>query len=195
MAHIFDAKKWAKLDSPERRKMLPPEEILQKFKVKAGDTVADVGCGIGYFSLPASTLVGPTGEIIALDISADMLAHLQEKVQSMGVANITIVKTSEAQLATTDEAADVVLAFFILHEAPDQQAFVAELDRILKPGGRLALIDWEKRETPAGPPVAHRVDKEMAVKLLQQAGFAVTELEVGTDFYGLQAIKSGQDCY
>jgi len=72
MHHKFDVKSFAKLDNPERRKSLPADAILHKFDLEDGDVVADVGCGIGYFTFPASSVVGLTGKVLAMDISDEM---------------------------------------------------------------------------------------------------------------------------
>lgn len=190
MHHKFDVKSLAKLDTSERRKMLPPDETLHKFGLSQGDIVADVGCGIGYFSLPASTIVGLTGKVLAMDISDEMLEQVREKAHQFGAVNIETIKIEEQDFLLADGSVDVEIVFFVLHEAQEAHQFIFELNRILKPGGKLALIDWEKRETPHGPPVAHRIDKKEAISLLAQAGFVVKTIEVGEDFYGLLGSKS-----
>lgn len=130
--HKFDVKSMAKLDSPERRSVLPPDKIIEILGLNPGDTVADMGCGIGYFTFPVSLAVGSTGKVYAM----------------------------ENDLFWPDEAVDVGLVIFVLHEARDTRKFLSEVKRILRTGGILALIDWEKRETPQGPPVKQRIDKE-----------------------------------
>lgn len=189
MHHKFDIKSSAKLDNQERRKRLPPDEILHKFGISQGDIVADVGCGIGYFTIPASTIVGTDGKIFAMDISDEMLVHTQEKAQQAGAANIETIKISEHDILLPESSVNVGVIFFVLHEAQEPRRFLTELNRIIKPGGKLAIIDWEKREMTQGPPAAHRVSNEEATLLLQQTGFSVTTVDVGEDFYGLLGIK------
>lgn len=188
--HKFDVKSFAKLDNPERRKILPPDEILQKLGLTSGDIVADVGCGIGYFTFPASIIVGLNGKVLAMDISDEMLEHVREKVHLIGAANIETIKIdNEQNLLLADNSVDVELAFFVLHEVQDSAQFIFNLNRILKPGGKLAIIDWEKRETLHGPPATHRIDKEKAFSLLAEDGFDVKFIEVGEEYYGLLGSK------
>jgi len=189
MHHKFDVKSFAKLDNAERRKILPPEKILHKFGLSEGSILADIGCGIGYFSIPASAIVGAKGKVLAMDISDEMLEKVAEKAHEIGVANIETVKIDEQSFLLADHSVNFETAFFVLHEAQDIHQFIFELNRILKPGGKLALIDWEKQKTPHGPPVEHRISKEEAISLLAQAGFVVTTIDVGSDFYGLLGSK------
>ena len=124
-----------------------------------------------------------------MDISNEMLEQVREKVNQFGATNIETIKIDEQNFLVADATVDVVIAFFVLHEAQDAGQFLFELSRILKPGGKLALIDWEKRETPHGPPVGHRIAKENAILLLGQAGFILKTIDVGADFYGLMGSK------
>ena len=191
MAHTFDVKSFAKLDSPERRSLLPPEKILQQFNLSPGDVVADIGCGIGYFSLPASVIVGSSGKILAMDISAEMLHQVKKRALHSDTNNIETIQIDGENFIMADGSADVVLAFFVLHEASDASHFLAEAGRILKPGGTLALIDWEKRETRLGPPLAHRIARTDACDLLTQAGFVTRSVfDNEADFYGPAGTKS-----
>ena len=80
MSHKFSAKDKSKLDNPERRKILPPPITLEKLYLQKGDIVADVGCGIGYFNIPAAVIVGEMGKVYAIDISEEMLREVQERV-------------------------------------------------------------------------------------------------------------------
>mgnify|MGYP000912736447 CR=1 FL=1 len=80
MAHKINVKHMYRLDSPERRKMLPPEETLFNAGLTKNDIFIDIGCGIGYFSIPASKIVGPKGKVFALDTSKEMLEELNRRI-------------------------------------------------------------------------------------------------------------------
>ena len=188
MGHKFNPEKKAKLDNPKRRMELPPEVTLQKFGLAIGNTVVDIGCGIGYFSIAAANLVGPKGKVFALDLVPEMLDEVQHRAHEAKVANVEIVQGQENQFPVADGVADMALAFFLLHEAEDLGTFLPEIKRILRAGGQLAIIDWEKKETHSGPPVAHRIAKEDLMEQLKANGFAqVEQIEVGNDYYGLLA--------
>ena len=77
MAHKFDIKNMKKLDSPQRRKLMPPKITLLELGLKKGNIVADIGCGIGYFTIPAAEIVSPN-PVFALDSSQEMLDYMME---------------------------------------------------------------------------------------------------------------------
>ena len=79
MTHKFDIKNKQSLDNEKRREILPPYKTLIGLELKEGDTVADIGCGIGYFTFPAAEIVGESGMIFAMDISAKMLEEVDQK--------------------------------------------------------------------------------------------------------------------
>ena len=81
MSHKFDAKNKHKLDNETRRKMLPPEQTLLSLGLKEGDIMADIGCGIGYFAVPASKIVGKSGKVFAMDILPEMLEEVHVKIK------------------------------------------------------------------------------------------------------------------
>lgn len=191
MGHKFNPASLHKLDNSERRKRLPPEEILKRFGLLEGDLAADIGCGNGYFTLPASLIVGETGAVFALDILQEMLALVEEKVLLEKRKNIRCVKVKEASFGLDSGGVTFAMAFFVLHEADCWQAFLAEIHRILKPGGRVALIEWDKRPMEQGPPPEHRLAKEEVIQALKDKGFLVEEVAIGAHYYGLLAKKSG----
>lgn len=88
MVHKFDVKNRSKLDNAERRSILPSEKTIASFNLSEGDIMADIGCGIGYFTIPTSKIVGESGRIFAMDISPEMLERL-------GFVNISTVYVGE----------------------------------------------------------------------------------------------------
>jgi len=189
MVHKFDSRSSAKLDNDDRRKRLPPDIILEKFGLRRGNIMADIGCGIGYFTLPASAIAGPEGKVFAMDVSNEMLIQTQEKAHLAKATNIEALLISENDFLLQEKSVDIALVFFVLHEAEEPERFLAELYRIIKPGGRLAILDWEKREMPQGPPVEHRISNQEASALIQKVGFSITPVDIGMDFYGLLGLK------
>lgn len=172
MTHRFDPKNLSRLDSPERRALLPPEKTLHTIGLKEGETLLDIGAGIGYFSIPALDIVGPSGTVIAADLSPEMLEELQRRAGKR--PNLMILRSTEDHLPVADATVDRVLMAFVLHEIPDATAFLAEVRRVLKPGGHIAIIEWRPVETPMGPPVAERLPETEARRLLAAAHFTLT---------------------
>lgn len=175
MAHIFDPSERHKLDSPERRAAMPPEETLVKAGIKPGDIVLDIGCGMGYFAVPASRMVGPKGMVYALDISGVMLAELRSKTASTGVFNIHTIQSSHGKLNIPEADYTLALLVNVLHEVEDKKAFLAEIAAAVKPGVKLSVIEWRKMETPEGPPFKERLSEDEMQVLLKKAGFTEPE--------------------
>lgn len=175
MAHTFDPSERHKLDNPERRASMPPEATLVKAGIKPGDVVLDIGCGMGYFAVPASQMVGPKGMVYALDISGVMLAELRSKTASTGVFNIHTVQSTHGALNIPEAAYTLALLVNVLHEVEDKKAFLAQVAAALKPGVKLSVIEWRKLETPDGPPLKDRISEDEMQVLLKKAGFTEPE--------------------
>ena len=171
MAHIFDPEDRAKLDNPERRAEMPPEETLVKAGIKPGDIFLDIGCGTGYFSLPAARMVGPKGLVYAVDASGVMLAEIRSRVASLGIFNLHTVQTAQGKLKMPEADGTMALISDTLHEVEDKNSFLAAVGAALKPGTRLAVIEWIKKETPKGPPLKDRLSEDELQVLLKKAGF------------------------
>lgn len=171
MAHAFDPAERDKLDSPERRAELPPEQTLVKAGIKPGDVVLDVGCGTGYFTFPASRMVGPKGQVCAVDISGVMLAELRSKAASQGLFNIELHQSAHGKLTVPAAPYTLVILSDVLHEVDDKKAFLAEIAAAVRPGTKLSIIEWAKKETPKGPPLKDRLSEDEMQVLLKKAGF------------------------
>jgi ubiquinone/menaquinone biosynthesis C-methylase UbiE len=130
----------ATFDNPLRRLIHNPERILAGL-VQPGATVLDLGCGMGYFSIPLARLVGPGGKVICVDLQEQMLAGVRRRAERTGVADrIRLHRAGTDGLGLT-ETVDFALAFWMLHEVPDQAAFLAEVRACLKPGSRLLIVE------------------------------------------------------
>jgi SAM-dependent methyltransferase/TusA-related sulfurtransferase len=109
--------------------------------IRAGDTVLDVGSGSGTDVLLAAQAVGPSGQVIGLDLTAAMLAKLEAIVAAAGVQNVRVQEGNAEHIALPDASVDVVTSNGVLNLVPDKRAAFAEIDRVLKPGGRLQIAD------------------------------------------------------
>lgn len=171
MVHKFDFDHMDKLDNPERREMLPPQDILLSLGLKSGDRLLDVGAGVGYFSLPASAIVGPSGSVVATDISADMLAELQSRADQSLHENIELVLSGEYRFGVEQSHFDFVLISTVLHEVSNRIDFLDEALTALKPGGKLWVIEWGNATKAFGPPASERLAMHEVSELLAVMGF------------------------
>ena len=128
-------------DNPLRRLVHRPEHILDGL-VQSGHTAVDIGCGIGYFTIPLARRVGPAGKVIAGDFQPEMLAGVQRRAERAGLLERIRLHPVKANGLDLDErSADFVLAFWMVHEVPDQDAFLKQVHALLKPGGKFLLIE------------------------------------------------------
>lgn len=190
MTHKFDAKNKHKLDNQKRRELLPPEQTLIKLGLHDGDIMADIGCGIGYFTIPASKIVGASGKIFAMDILPEMLQDVEIKIPENNISNIKTILTEENDLKLEDNKITIAFISTVLHEADEKENFLNEIKRIISPKGRIAIVEWQKIKSDFGPPIEHRLDKVDLIKILDKIGFSdISAIDIGENFYGLIAQK------
>ncbi|HUX43517.1 MAG TPA: methyltransferase domain-containing protein [Terracidiphilus sp.] len=168
----FHASQAHRLEAPERREWMPPDEIVRALGLRPGDVIADIGAGTGYFALPMALAAGPEGRVYAVDAQAEMLSLLGKKPQSAPSANIELVHAEAEATGLPSACCNCVFLANVWHEFDDRAAVLREVRRLLKPGGRIAILDWRPDvEREAGPPLEHRLRAEDAVTELLAAGF------------------------
>jgi 2-polyprenyl-3-methyl-5-hydroxy-6-metoxy-1,4-benzoquinol methylase len=153
-------------DNPLRKLLHNPEAILGPY-IKPGDNVIDVGAGMGYFSIPMARLVGPAGHVTAVDIQTKMLSALAERAQRQGVSERITTHLASPGSLDHHSRADFILAFWMVHEVPDQRGFLTEIYNLLKPDGLFLLVE----------PIVH-VSKKSFLQTLTTAedvGFFIKE--------------------
>lgn len=128
------------LDTRLRRWLQDPQKILSPY-VRGGMTALDMGCGPGFFSLEMARLVGENGRVIASDLQQGMLDKVQEKIRGTKLEQrITLLKCEEDRIGL-DEPVDFVLAFYVVHEIPDQNRFYLEVASLLAEGGSVLVVE------------------------------------------------------
>jgi len=154
-------------DNPLRKLLHNPEAILSPY-VRPGSTVIDIGPGMGYFSIPLARLVGPTGRVIAIDVQAKMLEALTSRARRSGVSDRIQPHLASPDSLGNHPKVDFVMAFWMVHEVPDQRKFFTEILGFLKPKGLFLLVE----------PIFH-VPKKNFLRTLQTAneiGFIVKDM-------------------
>jgi ubiquinone/menaquinone biosynthesis C-methylase UbiE len=154
----FNPANLQRLEDPDRGQLFPVDRILTLAGVKPQMTIVDIGVGTGYFAIPIAKLVAPN-KLYGVDVSSEMLDYLRNKLTQPGMPrNIELLKGEATSTALPNACCDVVLISAVWHEIDDAEPVLAEFARILKPAGRLVLIDWSPDGIrPPGPPLEHRV--------------------------------------
>lgn len=138
------------LDGEERRRSIPPESIVERMGLSENDSVLDLGAGVGYFASPISKI---SKDVIAVDSEPKMLSILSQRTRSSRVENMDLVCGDIDALPLADGSVDHVLAAFVYHEVADQSKLMEESARVLRPSGRLTVVDFQKRISREGPPI------------------------------------------
>lgn len=158
-------------------------ELVKLFGLEPGMTVADVGAGFGAWTVRFAKVVGPTGRVYSTDIGAPQLDALRDYVKKEGLANVTVIEGAVDSTNLPAGCCDAILVRDAYHHFTQPEAMIKSLASGLKPGGRLAIIDFPPRaksEIPAGVPAnrgGHGVPPEIVQK---EVGTVLTYVETRT---------------
>lgn len=128
------------LDNRLRRWVQNPKNILSPY-IQKGMTVLDFGCGPGFFTLEMASMVGESGRVIAVDLQKGMIDRLRKKIQGTALQNRIILHQCEANRIGVSEKVDFILAFYMLHEVPNQERFFNETVNLLKTKGQILIVE------------------------------------------------------
>ena len=169
------AEEWIRtLDAPDRVTALKVPEVLAALKIKAGQVIADIGAGSGIFSLPIGRAIRPGGTVYAVDIDQALLDHIDMEATEQGMVNVKPILGSPSDpLLPVD--VDVAFLNDVLHHIEDRAGYLATLALYLKPGGRIAIIDFRPDTSPHKDDPTLVVSEEQATKWLEPAGLKPVE--------------------
>ena len=160
-------------DETVRRKWHDPETTLKGVGLRPGMVFMDIGCGYGFFAIPAAELVGEKGRVYAVDIDDSAIDRLKRKAAEKGLRNVTATVGAAEETVFCDECADMVFYSIVLHDFRDPAKVLRNAKKMLKPSGTLVNLDWKKKPMLFGPPVHIRFSEEQASNLIKQAGFRI----------------------
>ena len=165
----FDPRHIHKLNDPERLKRIPPDVLWDLAGPPEPGVLVDVGAGTGFFAVPFAEKMGG-GKIYACDTVDTMIASMQESLPEAFKDCIIPVKSEETRIPLPDAQADLVYMINLHHELEHPQALLMEARRLLRPGGRMLIVDWKPEQTPEGPPLSIRVPPEKVMEQMRTAG-------------------------
>ena len=172
--HDFsDPERWSQVfDDPKRDAWQKPQEVIEALKLKRDALIADIGAGTGYFTVRLARAV-PAGKVFAVDLEPDMVKHLAERAKREHLANIVAVQASTED-ARLPEKVDLVLMVDTYHHIDDRRGYFAKLKQSLKPGGRVAIVDFTL-DADIGPAPRARVSPERVKSELTAAGYRLVD--------------------
>lgn len=171
-----------KLENPARIADLSPRETLVKIGLGEQDIICDIGAGSGIFTIPAARITENT--VYAIEINDEFIDIINEKACRENLSNIKTVKVIDDRYNLDTASVDMAVLVTVFHEMDQKESVLTEIKRILKSTGKLAFIEFHKRDTPMGPPVDHRISREEVIRISEANGFRVLgEFDVGDNFY------------
>lgn len=164
----------AALEDPKRDAYQRPHEVMEALAVKDGELIADIGAGSGYFTLRLARHVGATGRVYAVDVSPDMIRHLNGRIRDLGVLNVSSILAPPND-PLLPQPVDRFLIVDVWHHVEDQAGYLALMKKQLKTGGQVVMIDFHKRELPVGPPMDMKISRDDLLKQMEGAGFRLVK--------------------
>ena len=171
-----------------------PQRNIDQLGLSEGMTIADFGAGSGFYTRAAAQRVGTAGRVYAIDVQDGLLARIHDTAQSDGLHNVEVVHgdlehSGGSKLA--DMSVDVVIVANILFQIGQKEALVHEVIRVLKPNGRVLLVEWSDTFGGIGPEASRIVSEMTATDLFTQAGCVVAQrIQAGAHHYGLVLRKT-----
>ncbi len=159
--------------------------IVSQFGLEPGTRAADLGAGSGYFTIEMAKVIGDAGVITAVDILDPALETIRSRATLSGIKNIQLVRANLEVLGSTflaDDSQNFVLLANVLFQNDQKVGIIKEAKRILKPGLKLVIIDWEKGTGGLGPPDEYRTPKDSILALASQEGL-IYERNIMVDVY------------
>lgn len=170
-----------------------PKNIVKQLDIQSGWRIADFGAGVGHFAKALSPLVGLTGKIYAIEVQKEVLGRLGTDAEHGGMGNIEPVWGNiEVPMGTRlrDSSIDMVLVANVLFQSEHRAGLLVEAKRVLHPGGKIVVIDWQESFGSMGPQPGDVVNQAEAEKLLKEAGFTIDKtIDAGAHHYGIIAHK------
>ena len=169
--HRFqDVEKWAgRFENPDRDTWQKPDHVMEVLGLASDAKVADIGSATGYFPVRFAK-AAPDGMVYGIDIEPDMVAYLNDRAAREGLTNLKSLlgKPNDPRIP---EPVDVVFICDTYHHIDNRQDYFSRLRKKLRPGGRLVIVDFIKKELPIGPPPKHKLSADEVCRELQSAGY------------------------
>jgi ubiquinone/menaquinone biosynthesis C-methylase UbiE len=170
-APVMDASGAPWLIRPEREEEEKPEQLLEALKIRPGDVIADIGAGVGYFSLRLARRVGKTGKVLAVDIQQAMLDDLARSRDREGLQNIETILGTETDPRLLPNSIDLALLVDVYHEFSQPAAMMEKIRAALKTTGRLVLVEYRGEDPSVPIKPLHKMTERQVLEEIVPMGF------------------------
>jgi precorrin-6B methylase 2 len=155
------------LERPEREKEERCSLLLKSLKLKAGEVIADVGAGSGYYTFPMAEQVGPTGKVYAVDIQPEMLDLIRQRMRKRKVTSVVPIKGTESDPKLPEAAIDLILLVDVYHEFSHPYEMTRGMVRALKPGGRLVFAEYRLEDPNVPIKLVHKMSQRQVLREME----------------------------
>ncbi len=169
MADAFDPQHAGRLEDPARLAALPQAAVVSLLRLAGDETVVDYGAGTGIYTIAVAEAV-PDGRVIAVEALARLADMLRAKLTPELANRLEVVETDANSVPAPDAVADRVVMVDVLHHLYDQPRALAEVTRLLRPGGHFVVVDWGDCDRPVGPPLEHVLGLAAVRKVIASMG-------------------------
>ena len=160
----------------EPRDWQDTDEIMDRLHLGAGDIVADIGAGSGFFTIPFSSRVGEKGLVFAEEIQIEMINYISRKVEEQELKNIRVIFGKPEDPSLLDNFFNLVFLANTYHELEKPFLMLENIKKDMRHSGRLAIIDWDPaKQSPFGPPIEAKVPESTIIKEVERSGFELIE--------------------
>jgi ubiquinone/menaquinone biosynthesis C-methylase UbiE len=149
--------------------------MLKALNIKPGQTICDMGCGNGFYSLKLAKLVGEKGQVLAVDIQPEMLSLLNERAKEAKLTNIKPVLGTTVDPNLPKGKVDLILCVDVYHEFSNPEEMLAAMRKSLKPGGRVALVEFRAEDPKVPIKPLHKMSKEQILTEWPANGFKLVD--------------------
>lgn len=163
------------LEDPKRDAYQKPHEVIHALGLKPGEVVADIGAGSGYFTFHLARHVGEKGKVYAVDVSPDMILHINRRIRDAEATNVVSILADPADPLLPDQSVNRFFICDVWHHVENQTKYLSLMKKMLKPGGEIVMIDFHKKELPFGPPLQMKIAREDLIKQMASNGFRLTK--------------------
>lgn len=173
--HRFDdVEHWAKVfDSPERDEWQKPDEVIGFLSIEQGQVVADVGAGTGYFTVRLARALGPDGKVYAVDIEPELIDHIAQRAETAGLRQVIPVLGEPDDPKLPEAGVDLVFICNTWHHIDARLDYLSRLQPVLRPAGRVAVVDFKEGELPVGPPPEGKLTRAEILAEFEEAGWTL----------------------
>ena len=159
------------LEDPKRDAYQKPHEVMRTLDIRHGEVIADIGAGSGYFTFRLAHHVGDNGRVYAVDVSPDMILHLNRRIRDLKAMNVSSILADPDDPLLPEGSVNRFFFSDSWHHIENQTSYLSLIKKMLKPGGEIVMIDFHKKELPVGPPMQMKIAREDLIRQMESNGF------------------------